>query len=105
MYYREDLRCTLDEKSTQGIECGRLALVDNKHQQTQPTAHWLQKHKILPPSLEVASKNKKRDLTFYFLKKRSGRVTDAKVMTFTAAKCGHNLPQTSLLLGKVIPTK
>jgi hypothetical protein len=31
-------------------------------------------------------------------------VTDAKVMTFTAAKCGHNLPQTSLLLGKVIPT-
>jgi hypothetical protein len=25
-------------------------------------------------------------------------------MTFTTAKCGHNLPQTSLLLGKVIPT-
>ena len=31
-------------------------------------------------------------------------MTDAKVMTFTAAKCGHNLPQTSLLLGEVIPT-
>jgi len=42
MYYREDLRCTLDEKSTHGIECGRLALVDNQHQQTQRTAHWLQ---------------------------------------------------------------
>jgi hypothetical protein len=31
-------------------------------------------------------------------------VTDAKVMTFTAAKCEHNLPQTSLLVGKVIPS-
>jgi hypothetical protein len=33
-----------------------LALVDNQHQQTQRTAHWLQKHRIIPPSLEVASK-------------------------------------------------
>ncbi len=42
MYYREDLCCTLDEKSTQGIESGRLSLVDNQPQQTQCTAHLLQ---------------------------------------------------------------
>ncbi len=29
-------------------------------------------------------------------------VTDTKVMTFTISKCVHNLPQTSILLGKLI---
>ena len=62
-------------------------------------------------SFQVSQKNKKRDYfdSFYFspggwLDTCQCQVTDAKVMTFTAAKCGHNLPQTSLLLGKVIPT-
>ena len=39
MYYREDLRCTLDKNSTQGIECGRLVLDGNQPQQTQRTDH------------------------------------------------------------------
>ena len=107
MYYREDLRCTLDEKSTQGIEYGRLALVDNQHQQTQLTVHLVQVTQD-PSSflLEVSSKNKKRDFDSFYFSGWEGHtaVTDAKVMTFTTAKCGHNLPQTSLLLRKVIPT-
>jgi len=33
------------------------------------------------------------------------QATGAKVMTFTASKCVHNLPQTSIQLGKLIATK
>jgi len=56
-----------------------------------------------------AKKIRKGFFSFFFFLLEGGhcqcRVTDAKVMTFTAAKCGHNLPQTSRLLGKLISTK
>ena len=49
---------------------------------------------------------------FFFFPQRAGLfrlqkclVTDAKVMTFTVSKCVHNLPQTSILLVKLIATK
>ena len=44
----------------------------------------------------------------FFLRERAGllrlqkcEVTDAKVMTFTASKYVYNLPQTSIVLGKL----